>query len=540
MAPATDPYQEILDRLDLKHATRKIQPNDLLPSRPEDKVAGELGKRFSEHLLRIIQKGLYDPLPAYSVAVPKSRLTTRPATLLSLSDRVVYEAIVDALRLRIERYLLGHGIVFWPRGTECPKQWDEFQGSVMSPDIRHVARADIAGFYESIDHDRLGDAIVGATGFRHLAEAVTSFLERTMGSTRGLPQGLTSSDALATLYLAELDFVMIRHGFRYVRHGDDVRVGVRDYDEGCSAIRTLEATLRRLDLLLNVEKTRILRADTYAKALESRTSMIDAAKESIVSDKVRSLRDSKDALLATIDAAGMEQLGWDLFYHGRVDLEDAIEVLRPSLQPSEIELAEKLFTEAIARQPGEHRAFPKELFHQCLVWSLLRLSAGRSDAALGEVAGLMETFPEKGELFCSYLSALAAKPAARSAVARQVEIALGAGTVEWLTACLVRVLRRVPLHVSQSTLTSLKGTLVNPHNHWLATVEVAKLMADLEQLDRETLLRIWNSCPTVLRSDLVEAASQRARSAHWAAAFVDSARSDPIHEVVIRHHSQEN
>ena len=528
-------YQKILPQINIEKAINGIERNDLLPPRPDDKVSGELGKRFSEHLTRNIDKGIYDPIPGYSITVPKSRLTTRPATLLSLPDRVVFEAITEALRPRIDKFLLGESIVFWPRGTECPKRWEEFEDSVIKPDFKYVARTDIAGFYESMDHNRLADVIVRATGYRDLANALVSFLERIMGSTRGLPQGSISSDSLATLYLAELDFVMIRNDFQYFRHGDDIRIGTKTYDEGCHALRTLEGTLRNLGLLLNVEKTRVLHSDTYSKNVAAHKEMFTGAKERIVKDWVHLLRDDEDALMKAIEDAGMDQLGWDLFYHGRVNLEDAIEQLRPSLQPSEIEVAKKLFQVVVAGQPGEDDALSKEDFHQCLVWSLIRLSAGHSDAAIPYFADLIKSYPEKGEVLCSYLSALTSKPSAANAVAHQIEIALSLENAEWETAWMVRVLRRVPTQASTNTLNSLKSLLDSPHNRWLGSVEVAKLMAVRGELDPDSLLRLWDSCPYVLRADLVEAAALMAKSAQWAKAFVASTRSDPIHEVVIRH-----
>ena len=58
-----NPYQRIADRLRIgKIITQASIPNDLLPPRPEDKVSGEVGKRYSEHLVRQLQKGEYDPI----------------------------------------------------------------------------------------------------------------------------------------------------------------------------------------------------------------------------------------------------------------------------------------------------------------------------------------------------------------------------------------------------------------------------------------------------------------------------------------------
>ena len=100
-------FQEVVDSLNLEAATaRGSERNDLLPARHEDRVAGELGKRFSEGLRTRLERGRYDPVPAVFIYVPKPGHTTRPAALLTLADRVIYDALVDELRPRIDAALV--------------------------------------------------------------------------------------------------------------------------------------------------------------------------------------------------------------------------------------------------------------------------------------------------------------------------------------------------------------------------------------------------------------------------------------------------
>ena len=200
-----NPYQSIAESLDFDKALRELKYNDLIWKRLEDKAVGEAGARFIEYLRLRVEHGSYDPEPAYIIAAPKSTVATRPAALLSIDDRVMFAAIVDVLRTRIESYLLGNDLVLWPRGISSPERWPEFENSVLVSDVSYVARADIVGFYEFVDHERLTDVVVSATGKRKIADALTHFLRRVMNSQRGLPQGLLPSDALATLYLSELD-----------------------------------------------------------------------------------------------------------------------------------------------------------------------------------------------------------------------------------------------------------------------------------------------------------------------------------------------
>ena len=522
-----NPYQSIANSLDFDKALQEHTRNDLIWQRLEDKAVGEAGARFIEYLRLRVEHGSYDPEPAYIIAAPKSTVATRPAALLSIDDRVMFAAIVDVLRTRIESYLLGNDLVLWPRGTSSPKRWQDFEHSVLMSDVAYVARADIVGFYEFVDHERLADVVVSATGKRKAADALIHFLRRVMNSQRGLPQGLLPSDALATLYLSDLDFRMVKEGFLYFRHGDDIRVGVKNYDDGRRAIEILEAELLALRLTLNNEKTRILRTATYKKEVTKFQRELNRTQSDVVASKLSDV----DELLTAIENAGQDQLRWDLFYHERVSLEEAIEILRPTVTTSKVELAVKLFLDTAKRRPGRANALASKTFRDRLKWSLVRLSASNSVAGLTHVGSLLKSFPDMTEHLCSYLSALA-KTNPKD-VASQAEKAIqNSYRTEWELAHIVRVLVQVPERVSAKTLRVLKKTLDAPHERWLAVVEIVRLLAIRRELDRDMLMKVSNTCPAVFQVDLVDAARHMVESTDWAKAFVATAKANRIHAVV--------
>ena len=530
-----NPYQSIVDTLDLRAAiTEASESNDLIPPRPEDKVGGELGTRFLESLRRDLERGAYDPQPAYTVAVPKSTVATRPAALLSLEDRVIFAAIVNALKSRIESALLGEDIVFWPRGIATTKRWPDFENAAADQTFSHVVRADIAGFYESIDHEQLAVGVVRATGQREVVDALVHFLARVMRSRHGLPQGLASSDALATIYLATLDFSMVREGFQYFRHGDDVRIGVEKYDDGRRAVFLLESELRRHGLLLNSSKTRILRQRTYVRELSSFQKTVDETQKRLIDTKVQRITQDPDKLAEAIHDAEMDQLAWDLFYHERISLGEAIKKLRPSIKASEVELAEQLFLATVKKRPGRANSLDSKLFQQFLKKSLIGLSAAQSNVGLEYAGKLLRSFPETSKFLCSYLESLS--PGESAMVASQVEKAIhNRHVTEWELAWMVRVLIQVSTSVSDRMLNALKKIVNSPHGHWLSVVEIAKLLASRGKLERHDLVTLWNTCPHVFRVDLVIAAGRVAGSPPWATAFLSAAKSDRIQVVAASH-----
>lgn len=224
------------------------------------------------------------------------------------------------------------------------------------------------------------------------------------------------------------------------------------------------------------------------------------------------------------------------FYHETVDLDDVIEAIRPTIKPDQVEVAEKLFLDAIEKQPGTEEALAPEVFHQQLTSSLVHLSAGKSGVGVKHIGSLVQSFPDKTEVFCRYLLSLKSKP---KAIASQAEKAIqNLHATDWVLAWMVRVLNEVSAHISKKTLIKLKKITESPQDRWLVAVEVVKLLATRKELDHALLLAMWNMCPDVFKVDLVVAATRMETSAPWAKAFVSSAKSTPIHAVTIRHEKE--
>ena len=498
MIPRRTPYQRIADRLDIRAAISAASvQNDLLPPRPEDKAGGNLGKRFSEYLVRELETGRYDPTPAHIIAVPKSQVRTRPAALLPFQDRVVYEAIVDVLRPRIARYLLGDEIVFWPRADRGrDKRWSAFEHSPLKPDSQYVVTCDIAGFYESVDHSQLASAVVKATGYRNVADALVHFLGRIMNGGRGLPQGLEASDTLATVYLAQVDRAMIRSGFSYARNGDDARISANSFDHGCMAARVMEAELRRCGLLLNGSKTRVFKRSTYEDSLMKYENEWAKAKKSFIEETAAQLREDEQVLADALERFELEELGWALFYHGTIDVEEVIDKLKAKMTPEDGEVAAKLFKSIMNKRPTEKdervSRLERELFHWQLQRVLRTLEAAESNAALSSVGELIKLYPDKTEMLCKYMSRLRDNDVAL--IVRQIESALDDYTMEWPFAWMMKVLSRTPEYVTSGIVSRLEKVADKPRDNWLAAVEAAKCLATLGKLSRETLVLLWNTC----------------------------------------------
>jgi retron-type reverse transcriptase len=253
-----EPAIGALTREQLLAALERVdRANDMLPPREDDKVAGRIAQRFVEGLLARIASGQYKCAPAWLVPVPKRALTTRPAAVTTLRDRIVFEALVGLAQSKISKYLVSADALLWPRADDTHPVWNEFERAPLEQGGGYVVTADMAGYYESIDHSRLLVSLADAGVASGLRSAITTHLRELMSDDRGLPQGVQTSNSLATLYLTPVDSALQRLGITFWRHGDDYRLWAPTYPDACAATYELEQAARKRGLLLNTGKLKI-------------------------------------------------------------------------------------------------------------------------------------------------------------------------------------------------------------------------------------------------------------------------------------------
>lgn len=534
----TNAFSNIATDLDLKAALRGgSTSNDMLPPRPDDKVSGEVGNRFTESLARIIAQGMFEPDPAHFVYVPKPGNTTRPAAILTLSDRVVYEALASLFRPRAEKALIGTDILFWPRAFSSNKRWPDFENAPLDDGAVYIVRADISGFYESIDHERLTNTLIEVTGRRPAAEALERFLGIVMGQRRGLPQGIETSDLFATSFLVRVDAAMISAGFSYWRHGDDVRVSAADYSEARESLFVLEKLLRAEGLVLNGAKSTILRRETYEEGCHDKAALWESVERDAAQSKAAVIVEDNDALEAALNKAGFDgdQILWDLHYHNRISVEEVIDKLSLHLQPNDYDIAEAVFVRAMERAPGSGSPLDKEVFHQQVSSALLRLSAGKRPAALPHMLSMLATYPDKSEILCSYLQSLADTHSDEVCSVCSDFLLAETFSTAWQKVHVLRVLALTTSNINAETVDRLIGFASEEDGDWLVRAESARVLAMIDSLDQRLARRLLNICPSVFKADIVFAIVNAGKETNdsWAPRLLEGQSLDPVMRVVV-------
>ncbi len=424
----------------------------------------------------------------------------------------------------------------WPRADYVPKRWGEFERAPLSTGDDYVVNIDITAFYDSIDHSILADKIVEIIGEDKCARAISGFLTKVMNSTRGVPQGVLASDTLATLYLQSVDSAMLRSGFNYWRHGDDIRMSAESISSARRSIAIAEIELRKVGLVLNSSKCTIQRSDHYDHNLQETSEVYDLIKKKLLEEKIEVVSSSSEALEDAMNEAELDdQLKWDLFYHESISVGDVIAEIREHLQPNELDIAVKLFHETLVGIPDGESPLPKEQFHVQIKKSMLRLAAGKSDVAINKCSTLIAKFPDKTELVANYLMALASKCPVE--VSEQVEDVFNSELflTSWQTAWVFRVMIECPEYLSDETKSKIKTVCNDQNMHWLERVEAYKILSKLGELPFKSITQSWEVAPTAYKPDLIASAVYMAKVCDKSKRFLEGIKHSPIERVVAKH-----
>jgi len=257
------------------------------------------------------QAGWADPVEM--IEVPKGEFLSRAGTMLTLEDRVAYQALAEVMAPAIDASLspqvyssrlAGPGSAdFFKPGIQ---QWRAFEIATrrtVLEDGPWLVETDLVAYFETVSHQIMFDElrVLG------IPDQVITPLRRLLGEWRrkshsGLPIGPDASRLLGNFYMARIDRSMESAGYHYLRYMDDIRIIAPTQLAAKEALRRFEILCRDRGLIVSGAKTtvtegkglsgvvvdRIAEADYFLrngfgearKAL--RSLFMDAVKEDIV------------------------------------------------------------------------------------------------------------------------------------------------------------------------------------------------------------------------------------------------------------------
>jgi len=235
------------------------------------------------HLRDKLRENVYNPSHAEKMYMPKRSGALRSFPFLYIEDRLVYQAIANVIATKTKEHfeVITRGRVFAHLAADnlksefMLKKWDGQHGQykhflnrfheLLQRGYSWVMEADIASFYDSIDHDLL----VKNLSSYLIEDKLIEFLKKCLHTwskhkdehelSRGLPQGYEASDYLSTIFLLPVDKNLIDHSahYHYIRYVDDFRVLSDNRDLAEQAMVELDVSLKSQALILQGAKTDI-------------------------------------------------------------------------------------------------------------------------------------------------------------------------------------------------------------------------------------------------------------------------------------------
>jgi group II intron reverse transcriptase/maturase len=262
-------FHSVIDKVwnwrNLNEAWKKVKQNKGVGGIDEvsiDEFERNLEQNLNE-IQRLLRQDRYTPNPVKRVYIPKPNGKQRPLGIPTIRDRVVQQALKNVIEPIFEAVFLDSSFGYRP-GKNAKQAIERIEG-IRDGGHEWVVDADIKAFFDTVDHEKLIDAVAERISDGRVLRLIRAFLRADIMEERqglkknvmGTPQGGVISPLLANIYLHYFDERMWELGYEVIRYSDDFLVLCETEGEAKEALNHVGEILAELELTIHPEKTRV-------------------------------------------------------------------------------------------------------------------------------------------------------------------------------------------------------------------------------------------------------------------------------------------
>jgi group II intron reverse transcriptase/maturase len=239
-------------------------------------TAEEYAEKLEENLKDLherLRSGRYKAPPVERVWLDKEDGGKRPIGKATFEDKIVQRAVVMLLGAIYEQdfYDFSHG---FREGHSQHQALQELREQCLQKNIRAIVDADVSGFFDSLDHDKLREIIKQRVKDGGILRLIGKWLNAGVqeGDTltypeSGTPQGAVISPMLSNIFLHYVlddwfvKAVQPRMKARcfLIRYGDDFIMGCEVEEDARRIMEVLPKRFGRFGLVIHPKKTALVR-----------------------------------------------------------------------------------------------------------------------------------------------------------------------------------------------------------------------------------------------------------------------------------------
>jgi RNA-directed DNA polymerase len=262
--------EEVLRAENVEKALRRVRANKGAPG-VDGMTVDELGEFLSskgwQQIERALLEGQYKPQAVLGVEIPKPNGGKRQLGIPTVVDRLIQQAILQAVQPYIDPTFSEHSYGFRPgrRAQDAVCQMKDY----VVAGYEWIVDCDLAKFFDEVQHDVLMARVARRIQDKRILRTIRRYLQAGLmlggllsQRVKGTPQGGPLSPLLSNILLDDLDRELERRGHRFARYADDFIVCVKSRRAGERVLESLEQFLaKKLRLKVNRDKSKVARAD---------------------------------------------------------------------------------------------------------------------------------------------------------------------------------------------------------------------------------------------------------------------------------------